>query len=250
VGSDSSTLNLHYETGGCRLSDGHATVTAGASRIRIRVDVGEVVAIDTPDRQVVCTQEIRFETLRVQLRRPVAGRPIVGDSVIPGGLSERVPRVIDLAFADARATLRAQGFHVRRYGRRSGPVTFQSPRPGTRVAQDTVGLTVGRRAFDAGALKGCLAAAGIPGTLAGRPGPGDEDAPDLELILNRPGAWALVAMYADPARARENAPMIRRNARRGDATVERAGRATVVWLKPPYAGVRKAVRGCVAGARP
>ena len=249
VGEDSSTLKLVYRTGGCRLSDGHATVTAGSSRIRIRVDVGEVTAIDTPDRQVVCTQEIRYETLRVQLRRPVAGRPILGDSVIRGGLARRVPRVIDLAFADARSALRGQGFRVRRYGQTSAPVTFQSPRPGRRAAKDTVGLTVGRHAFDAGSLKSCLATAGVPAAAA-RPGPGDEDAPDLEIVLNRPGIRAFVALYADPGRARENAPMVRRNARRGHARVERSGRVTIVWVKPPSPGLREAVVGCVAGAKP
>jgi hypothetical protein len=249
VSEDSSTLQLVYETGGCRLSDGRAAVAAGSSRIRIGVDVGEVVAIATPDRQVVCTQEIRYETLRVQLRRAVAGRPIRGDSVISSGRAKRVPRVIDLAFADARQALRAQGFHVRRYGERSGRVMFQSPASGRRGG-NVVGLTIGRHTFHARSLKSCLAGAGVAGAVAGRPAPGDEDAPDLEIVVDRPGARVLVALYADPARAREKAAVIRHEARRSDAAVERAGRVTLVWAKPPYPALREAVLGCVAGAQP
>ena len=249
VGRDSRTLKLVYESGGCRRSDGHAAVTESASRIRITVDVGEVVAIDTPDRQVICTLELRFATLRVRLRRAVAGRPIRGDSLIAGGLPGRVPRVIDLAFGDARSVLRAQGFHVRRFGERSGRVAFQSPRPGRPAPRGTVGLTLGRHAFDARSLEACFDAAGVPVTPI-RPESGEEDAPDLELSPSGNGAFAFVAFYADPARARENAPMIRRNARRFHGIVERLGRVTIIWVKPPDPLVRKRAHGCVAGARP
>jgi PASTA domain-containing protein len=248
VDSDSRTLNLVYESGGCRLGDGKATVTETRSRIRISVDEGKVVAIDTPDRQVVCTLEIRFRTLTVQLRHPVAGRPIRGDSPIVGPAADRVPRVIDLAFEDARAALRSQGFRARRFAQRHGRVTFQSPAPGRRVRDRRVGLTVGHHAFDARALSDCIRRAGIP-TAAGRPAPGNENAPDLELVL-RDAAPAFVALYADPARARENAPSIRRRTRPFHGSVERRGRITIVWVKPPSAEHRAAVHGCVDGARP
>jgi PASTA domain-containing protein len=248
VDGNSRTLNLVYESGGCRLGDGKPTITETRTRIRISVDEGKVVAIDTPDRQVVCTLEIRYRRLTVQLRRPVAGRPIRGDSPIVGPAAERVPRVIDLAFEDARAALRSQGFRVRRFAQRHGSVTFQSPAPGRVVHDRRVGLTLGRHAFDARALKGCLEKAGIP-AVAGRPSADEEDAPDLELVL-QPGPPTFVALYADPGRARENAPQIRRNARRFDGIVERLGRVTIIWVKPPSADRRTAVRGCVAGARP
>jgi hypothetical protein len=248
IESDSRTLNLVYESGGCRLGDGKPTITETRSRIRISVDEGKVVAIDTPDRQVVCTLEIRYRTLRAQLRRPVAGRPIVGDSSIAAGVAPRVPRVIDLAYEDARAALRSQGFHVRRFAQRHGPVTFQSPGPGRRAPDRTVGLTLGRHAFDARALKGCLQDAGIPATAL-RPMLDEEAAPDLELRLD-PGPAAFVALYADPRRAKENAPSIRRNARRFHGSVDRLGRVTIVWVKPPNAALRATVHGCVAGARP
>jgi hypothetical protein len=248
VDSDARTLNLVYESGGCRLGDGKPTVMETRSRIRISVDEGKVVAIDTPDRQVVCTLEIRFRTLTVQLRHPVAGRPIRGDSPIVGPAAGRVPRVIDLSFEDARAALRSQGFRVRRFAQRHGRVTFQSPAPGRLMHDRRVGLTLGRHAFHARALKGCMEKAGIP-TAAGRPGPDNEDAPDLELVLHG-GGLDFVALYADPRRARENAPSIRRNVRRAGESVERHGRITIFWVEPPSAERRAAVHGCVNGARP
>jgi hypothetical protein len=51
---------------------------------------------------------------------------------------------------------------------------------------------------------------------------GGEDAPDLHLRLFQARIAAIVALYADPARAEENEPAIRRRLR---------------------------VRGCVAGAK-
>jgi hypothetical protein len=250
VGRDLDTLKLVYQSGGCRVGDGHATVTETASRIRIAVDEGEVVAIDTPDRQVVCTLELRYRTLHVQLHRPVGGRRILGASKVAGGIPKgRVPRVLDLAFDDARAVLRSQGFKVRRFARRAGRVAFQSPRPGRRAPGDTVGLTLGHHAFHARSLAACFDAAGVP-VIPVRPGPGDDDAPDLELSPSGIGARAFVAFYADPARARENARSIRRNARRFKGVVERLGRVTIVWVEPPDPFVRERARACVAGAKP
>jgi hypothetical protein len=63
-------------------------------------------------------------------------------------------------------------------------------------------------------------------------------------------ARAFVALYADPARARELAPAIRRRARRGGAVVERLRRVTIVWVKRPDATLREGARACLAGARP
>lgn len=263
VGSDSRTLKLVYESGGCRRGDGHATVVETRSRIRIAVDEGETVDFDdTPDLPVVCPAVLIYRKLSVALRRPVAGRRIVGGPRIrdPGGIPGRyveedgrriplAPRVIDLAFEDARATLRSQDFKVRRFGARRGRVTFQSPRPGRRAPNDTVSLTLGRRAFDARSLEACIDAAGIP-TVAGRPGPGEEDAPDLELVLSHKEAWAFVALYADPARAREHAPAIRRRIEGAGGLLEQLGRVNIAWVKPPAARLREAVHGCVESARP
>jgi hypothetical protein len=248
VGRDLDRLKLVYETGGCRRSDGHLTVTETARRIRIAVDVGEVVAIDTPDRQVVCTREGRYGTLYVQLDRPVAGRPILGDSTVAGGVTgEQVPRVIGLAYEDARALLRLHPFEVRRFGERTGAVAFQSPLPGRKARGGVVGLTLGRQAFDARSLKRCLDGVGVP-TLPVRPSFGELDVPDLELAPLRGPAF--FAFYADPARARENAPRIRRNVRHTDAVVERLGRVTIIWVEPPDPLVRERARACVAGAKP
>jgi hypothetical protein len=59
-----------------------------------------------------------------------------------------------------------------------------------------------------------------------------------------------MALYADPARARENAPSIRGNAARFHGSVDRLRRVTIVWVKPPSGALRDAVHACVAGARP
>jgi hypothetical protein len=257
VSSDARTLVLVYESGGCRRRDGHATVTGTASRIQIAVDEGEVVAMDTPNGQFGCPRHLSFVRLRVHLEHSVAGRRIVGGPRIDDGLfktydvppSARAPRVIGLSARDATIALRFGGFGARRFGEHSGPVAFQSPAPGRPDPDALVHITIGRHAFNARALKRCVQAAGIP-TVAGRPGAGDEDAPDLELVLHGLDAPAFVALYADPWRARENAPSIRRNARRAGASVERRGRITIVWVKRPSAERRAAVLGCIAGARP
>jgi hypothetical protein len=250
VGRDLDRLKLGYQSGGCRRGDGRATVTETKSRIRIAVDEGEVVAIDTPDRQVTCTRELRYRTLYVQLDRRVAGRRILGGSALAVRLvSERVPRMIGLAFEDARAVLRRQGFEVRRFGQHTGAVAFQSPRPGRRAPDGTVGLTVGRHAFDAHALKRCLDAAGVP-TLPLRPEVGEDAAPDLELSPSGTGQFAFFAFYADPARARENAPSLRRNARAFNGVVDRLARVTIIWVEPPDPLVRELAHECVAGAKP
>jgi hypothetical protein len=266
VGDDPRTLKLVYLSGGCRRGDGRAQVSESGSRIRIAVDESVVVAMDTPDRQVACTMELRLRRLRVTLERPVAGRRVVGPERVDGpvgAVDRRVPRVIGLAAVDAAAVLRLHGYKVRRYAHKTGTVAFQSPLPGKRVGQDegrrrpgegvgqpsTAGITLGRDAFNARALKSCLRAPRFR-ALAGRPDPGDEDAPDLELTLGSSTAPGLVALYADPARAEENEPGIRRNVRGSEAIVERLGRATIVWFRPPAPALRAHVRGCVAGARP
>jgi hypothetical protein len=157
--------------------------------------------------------------------------------------------VLDLFADDARTALVSQGFRVTRIGPRHGPVAFQSPLPGTRTQRRTVRLSVGYDAFDARALTACVEAAGVPTTPV-RPGPGDADAPDLELLLNPGDPWAFVALYADPARARENAPSIRRNVRHFGGAVERRGRVTVAWVIRPSDELRSAVRGCTSAAAP
>jgi hypothetical protein len=256
VSRDSRALYLAYESGGCRREDGHATVTETAARIQIAVDEGEVVAMDTPDGKFGCPAYLAFNGLNVHLHHQVAGRPIVGGPRIHNGWYGRfppgfasAPRVIGLSARDATTALRSQGFHVRRFAARSGAVAFQSPAPGRPDPDTLVHITIGRHAFDGRALKGCMQDAGIR-TVAGRPGPGDEDAPDLELVLREPGPPAFVALYADPWRARENAPSIRRIARHFHGSVERRGRITIVWVKRPGAERRAAVLGCIAGVRP
>jgi hypothetical protein len=257
VDEDLRTLELLYVSGGCRRGDGRALVIETGSAIRISVDESTVVAIDTPDRKVICTSDLRYERLRVTLERPVAGRRVLGRQ--PGDWSDRrewppvrpgySPRVIGLAAADAAAVLRLHGFKVRRFVHRRGTVTFQSPPPGKRVRRDTAGITLGRDAFDRPALLTCIRKSGVL-ALGGRPTLGDENAPDLELVLSSKGASGLVALYADPARAEDNERQIRRTVRGTHGTIERMGRVTIVWTEPPDTALRARVVDCVARARP
>jgi hypothetical protein len=161
-----------------------------------------------------------------------------------------VPRVIGLRSGDAREVLRAQGFKVRRFGRKRGVVSFQSPPPETRVTPslESVHLTLGRHNFHARELRRCMASPGLR-VLAARPEVGDENAPDLELAFGG-SAPGLVALYADPARARDAAPGIKRQARKADAIVERHGRATILWIVRPTAAIGERMRGCLRGVRP
>jgi len=142
VGRDRRTLRLAYEYGGCQRGDARVSLSGTGTRVRIALDVGEVVAIDAPDPRPVCTLVLYTSTAKVRLRHPVAGRPIVGDSAVLGWRVRRVPRVIDLAFADARAALLLQDFHVRRAGPRRGRVVSQAPGAGVRDPGATVILTV------------------------------------------------------------------------------------------------------------
>ena len=146
IGRDRRTLRLIYEFGGCKRGDARISVSGTRSQVRIALDVGEVVAIDAPDPRPVCTLVLYTATTRVRLDGAVAGRPIVGDTRTVGAWNApRVPRVVDLAFSDARAALRAQDFHVRRVGPRRGRVVSQTPGPGTHDPGATVVLTLGPR---------------------------------------------------------------------------------------------------------
>jgi hypothetical protein len=146
----------------------------------------------------------------------------------------------------ARLTLRFQGFRVRALGNANGTVAFQSPLADKPVRQRTVRLTIGRDLFAARRLERCLERAGIPTSVA-RPKPGDADAPDLVLWTRHARAQASVGFYADPARARENEPVIRRGARRFNGVVERRRHVGIVWYAKPAAEPAARTRRCVYG---
>jgi hypothetical protein len=92
-------------------------------------------------------------------------------------------------------------------------------------------------------VKRGLERAGIPVTVL-RPEAGDEHAPDLDLQLNGPGARAFATFYSDPTRAKENAPAIRRNAKRFESSVERFRHVTIVWVGRVDSGLRAEVHRC------
>jgi hypothetical protein len=180
----------------------------------------------------------------------VAGRPITGDPRIGSSVGElrrrTAPRLIDLAAEDAERALAVQGLRAQRVGRPDGLVAFQSPLPNRRAEEREVRLTVGRHLFRSRALDRCLERAGIP-TRARAPDPGDADAPDLVLWLRHPDAMASVGLYADPVRARELAPGIRRNVARIRGMVERRRHATFAWYDPPAEKLRERAHECVLG---
>src|SRR5215211_1030515 len=114
VDLDLPILKIAYESGGCRRGNPRPSVVETASRVRIEVDQEEVVAMDTPDGVPVCTADLRYGRFNVLLKRPVAGRPIVGGprisgnalvydrvKVVDGRVIPLVPRVADLAARDA-----------------------------------------------------------------------------------------------------------------------------------------------------
>jgi hypothetical protein len=231
------TLTIIYETGGCWTGDPVLTVDERRRSIEIGVRQQRVVG--------PCSTDIRYSPLDVHLRRPVDGRPLEGaPRISPGALPpDRTPRVVTLSSADAGRALRVQGLEPRRLGRTSGAVAFQTPLAGSRLSGETVRLTVGRSLFRTGALDRCLEAAGIP-TRVLVPGPGDEDAPDVDLLLRHRDAMASVALYADPVRARALEPAVRRNVpRRG--VLERRRYATYVWYAPPAERRRRPAHGCI-----
>jgi hypothetical protein len=245
-------LEIAWESGGCHRGEPRVVVRERPTRVEISVLQDEVVAHDLPDPRPVCPAILRAGVVQARLRAALDGRPLAGEPRIARPtfrFPRPVPAVVDLAFADAAAALRGQGFTVRRIGPRSGPVLFQRPLPGKAAPGRRVTLTVGRWFRDR-ALRRCLGRAGIRSTAL-RPDAGDLDAPDLELVLDlatsdrrRP---AFVGFYADRRRGAEIAPSILRRARRAGLAVERRRHVTIIWPPDSAASERGAVRRCVYG---
>jgi hypothetical protein len=248
VGIDMRVLRLAYETGGCWRGDPEATLAQGPSGIRIAIEQQRLVA----DGALPCEGELSYRVIGLNLRKRVAGRRLTGgprvrsDARFTATGPARVPRVLDLWVADARRALRFQGFGVRELGNANGTVAFQSPLAGKPARRRTVRLTIGRDLFAARRLERCLERAGIP-TYVRRPKPGDADAPDLVLWTRHASAQASVGFYADPVRARENEPSIRRGARRFNGVVERRRHVGIVWYAQPAAEPATRTRRCVYG---
>jgi hypothetical protein len=239
TGLDLETLAIAYETGPCWQGKPLLGLEERPRVIRLSLE---------RERMDGCSGSAGYRRLSVRLRRPVGGRRIEGAPGIPRGALDRrtAPRVLDLDFRDARRALAAQGFRTRRVGRQRGTVAFQSPLPNRDARGRTVRLTVGRGLFRRRALRRCAEG---PDTLTGTrvPRPGDADAPDLVLDVGHPESRAFVAFYADPVRARELAPAIRRNARRFEGIVERRRYVTIVWTARPPAELRDRVHRCAYG---
>jgi hypothetical protein len=240
VSEDLRTVSLAYETGPCWQGDRHLVVQESRRVIRVILEREHIDG---------CTARPSYRRFAVRLRRPVGGRRIEGAPRIERGLvalqRRTAPRVIDLNLGDAQRAAAVQGFRTRPVGRPHGTVAFQSPLPNTRAADD-IRLTVGRGLFRRRALGRCAEGAGAR-TRTVVPKPGDADAPDLELQVGQGQVGAFVAFYADPVRARELAPAIRRNARRFDGIVERRRHVTIVWTARPPAELRDRVHRCAYG---
>ena len=247
VGIDLRTVSVAYEGGPCWPGDQtelHVEQNRGSIRIGL-----------LQERLEGCTEAPTYRQLAVRLRRPLEGRRIRGAPRIDGApVSLRrpaAPRVNDLDAADAQRTLALQGFRTRQLGRAGGTVSFQSPLPGRRPADRVVRLTLGRELFRARALERCLELAGIP-TIIRTPKPGDFDSPDLVLWLRHPEALASVGFYRDPVRAKELAPVVRRDVRRIRGVFERRRHVALAWYAAPAADLREVAKRCVYGplARP
>jgi hypothetical protein len=246
-----SVITLAHETGGCWRGDPEVTLAQGASGIRITIEQQRLVA-DSSGDALACEGDVSYRVIRLYLRKPVAGRRLMGgprvrpDARFAATRSARVPRVLDLWVGDARRALRFQGFGVHAVGKPNGTVAFQSPLAGKPARRKTVRLTIGRDLFAARRLDRCLERAGIP-THVGRPRPGDADAPDLVLWPRHPSAQASIGFYADPVRAREHEPIIRKLAKRFNGLVERRRHVTIVWYAQPAAEPAARTRRCVYG---
>jgi hypothetical protein len=250
VGIDLRVLTLSFESGGCWRGGPDAVVTETKSDIRIAVYQDRIVAADLPDGRLPCADDVEEGVMSIRLASTVDGRRIRGGPVLRRGGAEidraGVPRVLDLNGDDAIRALRLQGYRVRRIGKPTDRVAFQSPLPGAHARRKTVRLTLGRHWYDGRALKRCFASGGIA-ARARRPRPGDADAPDLVLWLTHPGGFGIVGLYADPGRASELAPRIRRRTRHSGGTLERRRYATLVWVPQPALDLRRHARACAYG---
>src|SRR4029079_13277751 len=91
--------------------------------------------------------------------------------------------------------------------------------------------------------RACLVGAGFD--VVGGPRPrGDKNAPDVELVVQKPGPGAFLAFYKKLERAKLYEPDLKRNARRFNGSVVRTGSVSVVWVHAPTSTVRKQVQGC------
>jgi hypothetical protein len=144
VSHDQRTLFVRYQSGGCD-HGGHATVSETPATITV------TVSQFTQTGNVVCPALVSFPLLAVPLSAPVAGRRLQGNECRantnpgcpPAGPLEvfhgsdvlrKVPRLIGLSPADARAALRRQLFHTRVSGH--GPVVVaERPAPTTLLGQ-------------------------------------------------------------------------------------------------------------------
>jgi hypothetical protein len=96
---------------------------------------------------------------------------------------------------------------------------------------------------DAELARDCLVGAGFD--VVGGPRPrGDKNAPDVELVVQKPGPGAFLAFYKKLERARLYEPALKRNARRVNGSVVRNGSVSVLWVHAPASTVRKQVQGC------
>jgi hypothetical protein len=114
VARDGRSLVVGYNGGGCR-HEATARVLESTSGIWIRLD--QAVSVPEGENEA-CTLDLRYYTLRIRLRAPVAGREIHGHAhgrrargAVPA-YRRTVPRVTGLAPSDARHLLRAQRLRV------------------------------------------------------------------------------------------------------------------------------------------
>ncbi|MEA2424156.1 MAG: hypothetical protein QOH13_566 [Thermoleophilaceae bacterium] len=92
-------------------------------------------------------------------------------------------------------------------------------------------------------VRQCLRAAKLR-VIGGPAPPGDTNAPATELIVGGGQSSAFLAFYENPKRAAKYAPDIRANAKHLNATVERYGKLTIVWVRGAGSDEAQTIRGC------
>ncbi len=153
VSADARTLSIAY-LASCTFGTRHVAVTEAPATITISVDRKQVVAVSGQE-DVPCPAIFEVRRARVRLNDPVGGRRIQGGPSLASSVGSSpafavdfafptVPRVIDLAAVDARATLRAQGFKMRARGPSDARVVSQAPAGGRRDKGRTIRVRLGQ----------------------------------------------------------------------------------------------------------
>jgi hypothetical protein len=93
-------------------------------------------------------------------------------------------------------------------------------------------------------VRACLLEDGLT-VLGGPRSAGDNDAPDVELLIGDPETFGFVAFYADDDHAERNEARIRKDTEAFGGSVVRRGALTLLWMPKSTPDQRAAVEACL-----